>query len=181
MPSMKDRDGKDCHSVQQKLNALADQFLNPPQPKNFTVNELQHIKDIEETPFERLLAAADELKDDSHLILDRSIAVKEVMEVIRDLKPNKAAGPDEVHNVLLKKLPLHVWTEITKAFNACLREGVHPEVWNTANVVPVPKPGEEARFPGSLPPDSGVLLFGESVGKNPLRSAADVLRGQEDL
>ena len=71
----------------------------------------------------------------------------EVTKVVRDLKPNKAAGPDDVHNALLKKIPMRAWTEITKVFNACLREGVYPEVWNTANVVPVPKPGKKLDRP----------------------------------
>ena len=162
---MKDRDDNDCHSVQQKLKALSDQFMNPPQPQNLTHEELRHYKDVEETPFEQLLARADELKDESHLILERPVVRDEVTKVVRDLKPNKAAGPDDVHNALLKKIPMRAWTEITKVFNACLREGVYPEVWNAADVVPVPKPGKKLDRPEHYRPIAVSSCMGRVLEK----------------
>ena len=73
IPTIKDEDGNECHTTQQKLQA---QFLNPPQPKNVTVVERKNYDLIEGLPMESLLARADQVKDAAHCILDRPIMLQ---------------------------------------------------------------------------------------------------------
>ena len=116
-------------------------------------------------PLEQLVKRARECRDAAHDILDRPISTAEVSKVIRDLKANKAAGPDDVHNMLLKNLPSCAREELTKTFNACLREGVHPKIWNRANVVPVPKPGKKLDRPAHYRPIAVSSCLGRILEK----------------
>ena len=137
IPKMIDEDGNCCNLIGQKIDVLLRQFMNPPQPRDLTENDRRHYQKVES--FFKKTSEADRVEHP----LDRPLVLQEVLRVISELKTNKASGPDEIHNVLLKKLPIKAWREITKVFNACLREGTHPKVWNRANVVPVPKPGKK--------------------------------------
>ena len=126
IPTLNDDDGNVCQTTQQKLKVLADQFLNPPQPKELSVVEKTHHKEISSLTLRQLLDIAGKKIDTAHHILEQQITIDEVLKVVRDLKQNKAAGPDDLNNTLLKKLSRRAWLEVTKTFNACLREGVHP-------------------------------------------------------
>ena len=53
-PTLTDKNGNACHTVQQKLYALADQFLNPPQPENVTEEEKRNYQVVENETLERL-------------------------------------------------------------------------------------------------------------------------------
>ena len=160
-----DNEGNECRTSQQKLKALQTQFLNPPQPENLTVVEKQHYDQISRLSLRQLLDNAEKAKDAAHCILDQPIKVVEVLRVVRDLKPGKAAGPDDLHNTLLKNLPNRCWAEITHIFNRCLCEGVHPRTWNTANVTPVPKPGKKLDRPSHYRPIAVSSCLGRVLEK----------------
>ena len=72
---------------------------------------------------------------------DITITVTEVSNVLRDLHPHKAIGPDDISPYVLKQcagtlaLPLHM------IFNRSLTTGELPLHWKQANVVPIFKKG----------------------------------------
>ena len=165
IPELTNRDGNKFYTVQQKLESLSEQFLNPPQPENLTPAEFRNFEEVEVEVKELLKEGAEEKQNEAHRLLDRPIVLAEVLKVVRDLKTGKASGPDEVHNVLLKKLPKKAWEELVKTFNACLREGVHPRVWNRANVVPVPKPGKKLDRPAHFRPIAVSSCLGRVLEK----------------
>lgn len=55
------------------------------------------------------------------------------------IKTHKAAGPDNIPNWFIKEMSPFIADPICAIFNASIRQGFVPDIWKTANVVPVPK------------------------------------------
>ena len=62
-----------------------------------------------------------------------------VLTMLKNLKPNKAAGLDHISPHLLKELAVevHVAPVLTHMFQFTMNSGTIPAQWKTANVVPV--------------------------------------------
>ncbi|GJQ88135.1 hypothetical protein Trydic_g13141 [Trypoxylus dichotomus] len=58
----------------------------------------------------------------------------------------KAPGNDNIQNHVLKHIPRKTFAQITYIFNAAFKLQHFPSPWKTATVIPVPKPGKEARL-----------------------------------
>ena len=58
---------------------------------------------------------------------------------LRKVKTDKATGPDNVPAWILKHHGNIIAGSLTAIFNSSLREGIIPETWKSANVIPVPK------------------------------------------
>ena len=65
----------------------------------------------------------------------------ELNEVLKELKNEKAAGPDENPNEFWKWLSPHAKEILLKVFNECFKNGTTPEAWNNADVVYIFKKG----------------------------------------
>ena len=63
----------------------------------------------------------------------------DVLKLLAKLPSNKATGPDNIGNLLLKKCANGVSPVITKIFNLSLSLGVFPKKWKIANIVPIHK------------------------------------------
>ena len=61
------------------------------------------------------------------------------LQVLGKVKTNKDTGPDNVPACILKNHASILAGPLTAMFNASLREGIIPETWKSANVIPVPK------------------------------------------
>ena len=143
IPPLLDKDGVEQIDLGEKLKMFLKTYLSPPQPKQVTEEEKSNYEFIERW-YERIIDLRPQvLEQDTLTYLNRDILPSEVSRVISSLKRNKAIGPDEIHNRLLKALPEECIIEIAKTFTQCLREGVHPKVWNCSNTAPIPKPGKE--------------------------------------
>lgn len=88
--------------------------------------------------------------------MDAAILTKptEIRCSIKRLKNKKAPGPDQIPNVLLKKLPLKAIVFITYIFNACLHLSYFPDNWKEAVVTAIPKPEKDLSIPVSYRPIS---------------------------
>ena len=62
---------------------------------------------------------------------------QEVEKILHELKPQKAIGPDKVHNKILTASRTIITPALTFLFNRCLREGRFPLIWKTAHVSPI--------------------------------------------
>ena len=58
---------------------------------------------------------------------------------MRKVKTNKATGPENVPAWILKYHANILAGPLTAIFNSSLREGILPETWKSANIIPVPK------------------------------------------
>ena len=81
-------------------------------------------------------------------------SVEEVKFFIGTLKNSKAPGLDGINSIILKNMTNTFYTLITQIFNWCLSNGYFPQIFKTAKVVPILKPGRDAKSPTSYRPIS---------------------------
>ena len=73
------------------------------------------------------------------LLTGLTISTSEVVEILRNLDTNKAAGPDEIPARILKKTAEKIAASLAEFCNKSLLLETLPEEWKLANVVPVYK------------------------------------------
>ena len=76
----------------------------------------------------------------SDLIISRD----EVFNILRNINPNKAAGPDGIHGNVLKKCARSLAYPLSILFNLSFSTGCIPQDWKLALVVPVFKKGDKS-------------------------------------
>ena len=62
-----------------------------------------------------------------------------VEAIIKKLDPNKAAGPDHIHNKILINAKEHISNPLSILFNRSIAESKFPKEWKKAHVTPVLK------------------------------------------
>ena len=67
------------------------------------------------------------------------ISVMTTENALRQIKVNKAVGPDNVPAWVLRDNASTLAAPLTALFNTSLRDGVIPALWKTAHVIPLPK------------------------------------------
>ena len=74
----------------------------------------------------------------------RSLSLEEqdIRAALKNLDPTKAPGPDGIPTSVLKDCSEELIPNLTNLFNASLTEGLVPQEWKEANVVPVLKEGD---------------------------------------
>jgi hypothetical protein len=77
----------------------------------------------------------------------------------------KAPGPDNIPNKALKLLPDKVVVALTTIINASLRLCHFPSRWKKANVIFIPKPGKDPKFPQNHRPISLLSSIGKVLEK----------------
>lgn len=102
-----------------------------------------------------------------------AVTAEEVKELARCLPTGKAPGPDGVPDVVVREVALAKAEEVASVFNYCLESGVFPEMWKTAKLMLIRKPGKPLDLPSSYRPlsliNSTAKLF-ERVLKNRLEA-----------
>lgn len=79
---------------------------------------------------------------------------KEVETIIKELPNNKAPGPDQIDNKLLKNLPKKTLVQLMYIINGILKTGHYPINWKTSLIIPIPKPGKDLANPINYRPIS---------------------------
>ena len=98
------------------------------------------------------------------LISDLNISEEKILNIIRSLNPNKAHGWDEISIRMIKISDASLLTPLRIIFTNCLRQGVFPEIWKCANVVPVHKKNEK-NVKSNYRPISLLPIFGKMFEK----------------
>lgn len=76
-------------------------------------------------------------------ILDSQISPEEVQLQIKQLKPDKACGPDGVPPGILKMLPVQWILTLTTLFNTVFSQGRYPVEWSRAKLIAIFKKGNK--------------------------------------
>jgi len=63
-----------------------------------------------------------------------------------------AVGPDDIHYMLLRKLPTNAKLVLLNIFNKVWETGDFPPEWHLATVIPIPKPGKDHTDPSNYRP-----------------------------
>ena len=95
---------------------------------------------------------------------DFNISEEKILNIIRSLNPNKAHGWDEISIRMIELSDASLLTPIKIIFTNCLRQGVFPEIWKCANVVPIHKKNEK-NVNSNYRPISLLLIFGKMFEK----------------
>ena len=66
----------------------------------------------------------------------------EVTKFMQQLPMKTSSGHDNISNVLLKCIGVHILTPLTRIFNDSIRMGIFPDIMKLADVVPLYKPKE---------------------------------------
>jgi hypothetical protein len=82
-----------------------------------------------------------------HTLADRvrTTNLFEIAWIFHHLKPRKAAGPDEMKNII--HLPRPALKFIAKIFNSSLALNYFPTPWKVAKIIMLPKPGKDHSSP----------------------------------
>ncbi len=75
------------------------------------------------------------------LLENITILQNDVYELLSKLKLNKATGPDNIGNTLLRRCAPSISPVLTRIFNLSLSLGKFPKSWKIANIVPLHKKG----------------------------------------
>ena len=75
---------------------------------------------------------------------DIQISTQGIEKLLLNLKPHKAAGPDNIRPIVLKELHKEIAPILQKLFTVSLSSGRLPDIWKHANVAPVYKKGPRA-------------------------------------
>jgi ribonuclease HI len=75
--------------------------------------------------------------------LNNIITEDEVIEARKHVGYNKASGPDNIHNQLLKHGGDYFNQSLTILFNWSYTIGYMPKQWKLCNIAPIPKPGKD--------------------------------------
>ncbi len=67
---------------------------------------------------------------------------KEISDIIVKLNIHKASGPDEISHRMLKETAHTICRPLSLLFNRSLHDGVYPDKWKHANVMPLFKKGD---------------------------------------
>ncbi|CAF0706977.1 unnamed protein product, partial [Brachionus calyciflorus] len=82
------------------------------------------------------------------------ISLKELKDAINRTKDFSAAGPDQLHNLMLKNLPTKTLCEIIRLFNLSLILGKVPSKWKIAQITMLPKKNLSSGDPNEYRPIS---------------------------
>jgi hypothetical protein len=153
-------------TTQEKLKAFADTLeliftTNPESDHSFTVSTEQAVNEFLKQP------VTDRVRDTNH---------SEISWLVRHLKPRKAAGPDEIQNIILQHLPRPVFRFIAKIFNTSLALNYFPSQWKVAKIIMLPKPGKDHTSPLNYRPISLLNSIGKLFEKIILKRLNSQLR-----
>ena len=105
-----------------------------------------------------------------------------VLNHIRKVKPNKAAGPDEIYARLLREAENELAIPLSIIFCRSVSQNEIPEDWKRANVVPIFKKGERGKVENYRPVSLTSLICKvlESIIKDRIVSFLEVNRLIQD-
>ena len=75
--------------------------------------------------------------DPEHTLDIKTVDREEVYKLLLCLKPDKATGPDNIGNFILKMSATSLAEPLTHLFNKLLKSGTYPDIWKRAHVLPL--------------------------------------------
>ena len=101
-----------------------------------------------------------------------------VRDRLKEQKPGKSAGPDGIHSRVVVETQEQLVRPLTIIFNKSLSEGVVPDSWKEAEVVPIFKKGKRDD-PGNYRPVSLTSVCGKIMEKIVRKEIVDHLERNE--
>ena len=118
---LKNTDGSLSNSNELKANTLNSFFSSV-----FTREDISSVPKMEACS-----------KSDGTAVADIIITPLAVQNILKELNPNKAQGPDGIPPRVLKEISKEISKPLCHLFNKTIEEGVLPEDWKTAEVTAI--------------------------------------------
>lgn len=128
--------------------------------KNLSKDILTKIKKTEKS----LASTARNLKPPSQSFFMHSTDEVEILNLIEALKTEKAPGIDGIGTALIKHISPNITKILCHIFNLSLQNGIFPDLWKTAAVVPIHKKGDK-KDPSNYRPISLLPIFSKLLEK----------------
>lgn len=120
---------------------IAEEFAETFMKNSSTANyQTDFITYKEKAESESNMTPIDDINYDNDM--NSPISMHELQEVLKKVN-NSAPGPDNIPNCLIKNLPTSGINILLKIYNHIWLNNVFPQLWKTATVIPIPKPGKD--------------------------------------
>lgn len=93
-----------------------------------------------------------------------SLSTADVRNCLKSLDANKGSGPDEIAPVFIKRYAKPLTKPLQRILNKLLEEGLFPDMWKEALVVPIHKSGDKNKVK-NYRPISILVIFGKLLEK----------------
>ena len=128
------------HTDDKKANILNEQFQSVFSPKSpLSLASLCKMKP--QDMYDRGYNTTDKLSPHSNMP-DINLSTDGISKLLKNLKPHKAAGLDQIKSIVLKTLHFELSPIIHIIFQKSLESGYLPEIWKSANISPIFKKGD---------------------------------------
>ena len=124
----------------EKADILNQQFqsvftpLSPLSLRDLSIMKVQDLVDDKVLPKS---AIPKDLRNPIPVMSDINISETGLLNLLRNLKPKKAAGPDRIKHVVLQELREEFVPMLKVLFERSLKSSAVPHIWNSANVSPI--------------------------------------------
>ena len=115
--------------------------LSPLSLRDLSLMKVQDLVDDKVIPPTDL---PDNLRNSTPVMTDISISEAGLLKLLKNLKPNKAAGPDKITPVILQEFRSDLVPILKVLFERYIESGAVPHIWNSANVSPIYKKGDKS-------------------------------------
>ena len=116
---------------------------------------MSNIDDVEKT-------VLPEIEENPNGLAEIKVTHKTVADILKNLNPQKASGPDNISGKMLKETADETAVVLTKIFNRGLEQGKFPNMWKTANVTPIHKKNDRTEV-GNYRPISLLSIVGKCL------------------
>ena len=116
-----------------------DQFRNLPEDQANLFNKYFFEQFSQESSYDIDI----DLKHSDSSLNNIKIHAFDVYPILKEINAGKAAGPDDIHGIVLKNCAVSLAIPLTIIFNTSFVTGCIPSEWKLASVVPVHKKGEK--------------------------------------
>ena len=133
--------------TKEKANILNQQFqsvFTPLAPLSLQELSLMKVQDLVDDKVISPGALPEDLRNSTPLMPDIKISEAGILNLLKNLIPKKAAGPDRIKPVILQELRVELAPIIKVLFERSLESGAVPLIWNSANVSHIFKKGDKS-------------------------------------
>lgn len=103
---------------------------------------------------------------------------KEIAQIIKTMKANKAPGWDGIQGILLKNIPKKMLVQLYYIYKACMKQQTFPRPWKQAIILPIKKPKKSQQDPYSYRPIALLPTIGKVYEKIILKRMNQHLQGR---
>lgn len=162
-------DGKIYYTGEEKANVIAKKIKNTPQNG---INDMT-TQEIEEEN-NRKFNEHEEQPNNNNL----KTSPNQIKRIIKQIRPYKAPGYDGIQPKHLKKLTQKILAQLYYLYKECIDKNYFPKIWKKAIIIPIRKPGKEARDPLSYRPISLLPVMGKVLEKIINEELKDVIENK---